>query len=101
MKTQAHFRSLLVLLACVTALTSTDALAIDNGACCVQSTSRLESLLNPNKGSDENFFTSAGGPPNIMFLLDTSCSMNAWPARSPTFTEVSITEKAAPSVRAS
>ena len=61
------------------ALIGSDALAIDNGACCVQSTSRLETLMNPNKGSDEKFFTSAGGPPNVMFILDTSCSMAGWP----------------------
>ena len=68
----------LLIIGCL-ALSGTEALAIDNGACCVQSTSRLETLLNPNKGSDESFFSSAGGPPNVLFLLDTSCSMNDWP----------------------
>ena len=61
------------------ALISSDALAIDPGACCVQSTSRLETLMNPTTGSDEKFFTSAGGPPNVMLILDTSCSMQEWP----------------------
>lgn len=73
----------LALIACVV-LFAADAPAIDKGACCVQSTSRLESMLNPNKGSDESFFTSAGGPPNVMLILDTSCSMNAWPQNWPT-----------------
>lgn len=82
MKTQSYRLWLAVLTASV-ALTGSEALAIDNGACCVQSTSRLETLLNPNKGSDENFFTAAGGPPNVMFILDTSCSMNAWPTDWP------------------
>lgn len=77
-----HF-PLRLALAASFALIGSDALAIDNGACCVQSTSRLETLLNPTKGSDEQFFTSAGGPPNVMFILDTSCSMKGWPADWP------------------
>jgi type IV pilus assembly protein PilY1 len=45
---------------------------------CLQSTSRLDSLMNPTRGSDERFFTSAGGPANIMVVLDTSGSMHDW-----------------------
>ncbi len=54
------------------------------GACCIQSTSALDAKMNPTKGSDENFFTSAGGPPNVLIMLDTSCSMNAWAEDWPT-----------------
>lgn len=58
--------------------------AIDTGACCVQRTSYLDSLINPTKGSDEEFFSSGGGKPNVLFIIDTSCSMNAWPENWPT-----------------
>lgn len=78
-----HFRVWLAFFLSCVAITGTEAEAIDPGACCVQSTSRLESQLNPNKGSDETFFTAASGPPNIMLLLDTSCSMNNWPEAWP------------------
>lgn len=64
-------------------LLAPSAQAIDNatqpGACCIQSTSALDAKMNPTKGSDESFFTSAGGPPNILLVLDTSGSMDAWP----------------------
>ncbi len=79
---RSHLRVWLALLCC-TAITGSEAVAIDPGACCVQSTSRLETLVNPNKGSDENFFTASSGAPNIMLLLDTSCSMNNWPEAWP------------------
>lgn len=62
---------------------SSQAWAQDPGSCCVQSTSRLDALLNPAKGSDEKFFTSGGGPPNVMLVLDTSCSMADWPQSWP------------------
>lgn len=72
------------LLAVVTAvLAAAPAFAIDPGACCVQGTSRLDALLNPPKGSDEAFFSSGGAPPNVTLILDTSCSMNAWPQNFP------------------
>lgn len=60
------------------------ALAIDNGACCVQTTSRLEALLNPARGSDENFFSFSAGAPNVLLIVDTSGSMEDWPAPWPT-----------------
>ncbi len=53
--------------------------AVDKGACNVQSTSRLDALLNPAKGSDERFFSAPAGPPNILVMLDTSTSMRWWP----------------------
>ena len=84
MKNQSHYRLWLALIVASTALKGSEALAIDNGACCVQSTSRLESLLNPSKGSDESFFTSAGGAPNVLVIVDTSGSMEDWPAPWPT-----------------
>lgn len=82
MKLQVRSVGLLALVASV--LAAAPAFAIDQGACCVQGTSRLEALMNPNKGSDEAFFSSGGAPPNITLVLDTSCSMNAWPQNWPT-----------------
>ncbi|MGC4122709.1 MAG: pilus assembly protein PilY [Myxococcales bacterium] len=66
---------------------SSEALALDEAACCVQSTSKVDAILNPARGSDEKFFGRAGGPPNILFILDNSGSMEgqstgdygAWP----------------------
>ncbi|MDP3154762.1 MAG: PilC/PilY family type IV pilus protein [Archangium sp.] len=82
MRTPLRFA--LALATCASLTASTRALAIDNGACCVQSTSRLETQLNPNKGSDETFFSAAGGPPNVMFLLGTNDSMQEYPVQLPT-----------------
>ncbi len=76
----SHFVSAICL---AIAVTPASALAIDPGACCVQSTSRLDSLMNPTKGSDEAFFSSGGAPPNVTLVLDTSCSMVAWPESWP------------------
>ena len=55
------------------------AVAIDAAACCLPTTSRLDALMNPTKGSDEKFFSRPGGPPNVLFIVDTSKSMHAWP----------------------
>ncbi|WAM27822.1 PilC/PilY family type IV pilus protein [Myxococcus sp. NMCA1] len=60
-------------------LAAPDALAQDPASCSLQSTSRLDALLNPARGSDERFFTSPSGPPNILLILDTSGSMAYWP----------------------
>lgn len=60
-------------------LTAPAALAQDPASCSLQSTSRLDALLNPARGSDERFFTSPSGPPNILLILDTSGSMAWWP----------------------
>ncbi|MGV3622030.1 MAG: hypothetical protein ACO1OB_14505, partial [Archangium sp.] len=76
--------SIKLLAVVATALAAAPALAIDPGACCVQGTSRLDALINPPKGSDEQFFSSGGAPPNVTLILDTSCSMNAWPQDFPT-----------------
>jgi type IV pilus assembly protein PilY1 len=51
----------------------------EEAACTLQSTSRLDAMLNPTRGSDERFFTTSSGAPNILFVLDTSCSMREWP----------------------
>jgi type IV pilus assembly protein PilY1 len=67
----------------VVLLRSDTASAIDEAACCAPTTSRLDALMNPTKGSDENFFSRPGGPPNILFMVDTSGSMAAWPAAWP------------------
>lgn len=60
------------------------AAAVDQASCCLQATSRLDALLNPTTGSDEKFFTGGGRPPNVLFILDTSDSMHAWPQDWPT-----------------
>ncbi|WP_426749356.1 pilus assembly protein PilY [Myxococcus sp. Y35] len=60
-------------------LTAPGALAQDPASCSLQSTSRLDALMNPARGSDERFFTSPSGPPNILLILDTSGSMAYWP----------------------
>ncbi len=57
--------------------------APSSGACCAQSTSYLDSLLNPLRGSDESFFTRSGGRPTIHIILDTSLSMADWPQAWP------------------
>jgi len=73
--------SLVVLL--VVLLRADTADAVDQAACCLPTTSRLDSLMNPTKGSDEKFFSRPGGPPNVLFLIDTSGSMHAWPKKWP------------------
>ena len=57
--------------------------ALDKGACTVQSTSRLDALINPVVDGDEKFFTSAGPPPNIVFNLATTSTMAGWPIAWP------------------
>jgi type IV pilus assembly protein PilY1 len=53
--------------------------ALDPGACNVQTTSRLDALLNPAKASDERYLSPPSSPPNILIALDTSSSMRWWP----------------------
>ncbi|MBI3185177.1 MAG: hypothetical protein HYZ28_23825 [Myxococcales bacterium] len=46
-------------------------------ACCLRGTSTAVNNLNAlTSEPDERFFMAKGTPPNLMFLLDTSCSMN-------------------------
>jgi type IV pilus assembly protein PilY1 len=78
-KLTLSFVALLVVL-----LRADTAAAIDQAACCMPTTSRLDSLMNPAKGSDEKFFSRPGGPPNILFIIDTSSSMHSWPKDWPT-----------------
>ena len=68
----------------VVLLRADTASAIDQAACCLPTTSRLDALMNPVKGSDEKFFSRPGGPPNILFVIDTSGSMHSWPKTWPT-----------------
>ncbi|QRK08378.1 pilus assembly protein PilY [Archangium violaceum] len=68
----------------VVVLRADTAVAIDQAACCLPTTSRLDSLMNPVQGGDEKFFSRPGGPPNILFIIDTSGSMHAWPMTWPT-----------------
>jgi type IV pilus assembly protein PilY1 len=63
----------------VVLLRADTAAAIDQAACCMPTTSRLDALMNPTRGGDEKFFSRPGGPPNILFVIDTSSSMHAWP----------------------
>ncbi|HSP77454.1 MAG TPA: hypothetical protein VLQ93_02920, partial [Myxococcaceae bacterium] len=67
----------------VVLLRANPAAAIDEAACCLPTTSRLDALMNPTKGSDEKFFSRPGGPPNILFVIDTSGSMQDWPKAWP------------------
>lgn len=64
-----------------TVLFAAEAWAIEPAACLVQSTSYMDGLMNPPKGSDEQFFTSPSGPPNAHLIIDNSFSMTAWPVR--------------------
>ncbi|OJH37442.1 pilus assembly protein [Cystobacter ferrugineus] len=73
--------SLVVLL--VVLLRADTAAAIDQAACCMPTTSRLDALMNPVRGGDEKFFSRQGGPPNILFIIDTSASMHDWPKAWP------------------
>ncbi|MCY1080579.1 PilC/PilY family type IV pilus protein [Archangium lansingense] len=68
----------------VVLLRADTASAIDQAACCLPTTSRLDALMNPTRGSDEKFFSRPGGPPNILFIIDTSGSMHSWPKTWPT-----------------
>src|SRR6218665_2162114 len=80
------FRKLtLCLVAAMPALLRADtAVAIDQAACCLPTTSRLDSLMNPVQGGDEKFFSNTSGPPHILFIIDPSGSMHAWPTTWPT-----------------
>ena len=50
-------------------LRADSAVAIDQAACCMPTTSRLDALMNPPKGGDEKFFSRPGGPPNVLFVV--------------------------------
>lgn len=69
----------LLLLVLAPALALAQVSTPEEAACTLQSTSRLDAMLNPTRGSDERFFTTSSGAPNILFVLDTSCSMREWP----------------------
>ncbi len=79
------FRKLTLSLVALSAvlLQADTASAIDQAACCLPTTSRLDALMNPTRGSDEKFFSRPGGPPNILFVIDTSGSMHNWPKSWP------------------
>jgi len=76
--------SCLAAVVAVSAFAATPALAQSSGSCCLQSTSRLDALLNPPTGSDEAFFTSGGVAPGVMFLLGTNVTMQDYPVPLPT-----------------
>lgn len=62
-------RLILASLSAGVALWSSDGRALDDAACCLQSTSRLDSLMNPVAGGDERFFTGKGARPNLAFFF--------------------------------
>ena len=72
-------------------LLGSNAVAQDKGACTVQSTSRLDALINPVVGGDEKFFTTTGPPPNIVFNLATTSTMAAWPMAWPATVGCAVT----------
>ncbi|WNG55848.1 pilus assembly protein PilY [Archangium gephyra] len=77
--------SLFLVASVMVVLRADTAAAIDQAACCLPTTSRLDSLMNPTQFSgDEKFFSSPSGSPNILFIIDTSSSMYAWPTTWPT-----------------
>jgi len=46
-------------------------------------TSRIASILHPSDKEDVEFFTSRGGAPNVLIVLDTSGSMERLPPDGP------------------
>lgn len=69
-----------VVLVLALAVHADTAAAQTQGACCAQSTSKLDALLNPVSGGDEKFFTATStGIPNVVFSIDNSGSMRWWP----------------------
>jgi type IV pilus assembly protein PilY1 len=56
----------------------------DDAARNLMATSLMDTLLNPSKAEDNEFFTSnRGGNPNLMFVIDTSGSMERLPPDGP------------------
>ena len=55
---------------------------VNNAACCNLASSFTSSIFQGGNG-DEEFFAVPGGPPNVMFLLDNSGSMNELPNPPP------------------
>jgi type IV pilus assembly protein PilY1 len=83
-------RKIVVGLAAVAVLAAAGAGAWAYAASCTQSAayalysgSYMDTMLNPPKAEDVEFFTSTGGVPNIMILLDTSGSMVRLPPNGP------------------
>lgn len=73
-----------VLLISMLGQTATATTAVTGGSCAVQSTSRLDTLLNPVTGGDERFFSRPNGAPNIMLVIDASADAVDWPTPVPT-----------------
>jgi type IV pilus assembly protein PilY1 len=59
--------------------------ATDQAAMDLLATSWADTQLNGPKGEDTAFFTSKGGVPNIMVLIDTTGSMNRLPPDGPNY----------------
>ena len=76
--------ALLSLLAVVVFTRVNKAHACTAGACCAMSTSKVDAMLNPTVGSDEKYLAPVGAPTNLIFVLDTSASMEEWPLDWPT-----------------
>jgi hypothetical protein len=52
----------------------------DDATCCLQTTSKLDAAINPVKNGDERFFTISASIPNVIFAIDSSGSMAAYPS---------------------
>jgi type IV pilus assembly protein PilY1 len=68
-------RALAVAAAVAVVVLAPVALLADVASCSLMASSYADSIVNPPKGEDTDFFVSSGGIPNLMFLLDTSGSM--------------------------
>lgn len=54
--------------------------------------SYMDTLLNPSKAEDTDFFIRPAGVPNVMFLVDTSTSMRRLPPNGPSLPGVDVTQ---------
>lgn len=64
--------------------TSSQSTPLDKAARNLLATSYADAMLNPAQGEDTEFFITRGGLPNVMFVLDTSASMQTLPPNGPT-----------------
>ena len=54
-------------------------LVADVASCSLLASSYADAIVNTPKGEDTDFFVNQGGVPNVMFILDTSGSMEDLP----------------------
>jgi type IV pilus assembly protein PilY1 len=70
-----RLRTLAVAVAVAAVVLTPVMLLADVASCSLIASSYADTILNPSKGEDTDFFVSSGGVPNLMFLIDTSGSM--------------------------